>query len=42
MTTLPGGGTWASREMASDDVIVEIRFTLLPGGRVKGQGQLSG
>jgi hypothetical protein len=27
-------GTWGSREMAPDDVIVETQFTLLPGGRV--------
>ena len=33
-------GTWGSREVASDDVIVETRFTLLPGGRVNWQGEL--
>jgi len=33
-------GTWGSREVAPDDVIVENRFTLLPGGRVNWQGEL--
>ena len=33
-------GTWSSREVAPDDVIVETRFTLLPGGRVNWQGEL--
>lgn len=33
-------GTWGSREVAPDDVIVETQFTLLPGGRVNWQGQL--
>ena len=33
-------GTWGSREVAPDDVIVESRFTLLPGGRVNWQGEL--
>jgi hypothetical protein len=33
-------GTWGSREVAPDDVIVETRFTLLPGGRVNWQGEL--
>ncbi|HEX7812214.1 MAG TPA: hypothetical protein VF460_09930 [Burkholderiales bacterium] len=33
-------GTWGSREVAPDDVIVETEFTLLPGGRVNWQGQL--
>ena len=33
-------GTWGSREVASDDVIVETQFTLLPGGRVNWQGEL--
>ena len=33
-------GTWGSREVAPDDVIVETRFTLLPGGRINWQGEL--
>ncbi|HVY06695.1 MAG TPA: hypothetical protein VHB46_12030 [Burkholderiales bacterium] len=33
-------GTWGSREVAPDDVIVETHFTLLPGGRVNWQGEL--
>jgi len=33
-------GTWGSREVAPDDVIVETRFMLLPGGRVNWQGEL--
>jgi len=33
-------GTWSSREVAPDDVIVETRFTLLPGGRVNWQGEV--
>jgi hypothetical protein len=33
-------GTWGSRQVAPDDVIVETEFTLLPGGRVNWQGQL--
>jgi hypothetical protein len=33
-------GTWTSRDVAPDDVIVETRMTLLPGGRVNWQGQL--
>jgi hypothetical protein len=33
-------GTWGSREVAPDDVIVETRFTLLPAGRVNWQGEL--
>jgi hypothetical protein len=33
-------GSWGSREVAPDDVIVETRFTLLPGGRVNWQGEL--
>jgi hypothetical protein len=33
-------GTWGSREVAPDDVIVESQFTLLPGGRVNWQGQV--
>ncbi len=33
-------GTWGSREVAPDDVIVETQFTLLPGGRVNWQGQV--
>ena len=33
-------GTWGSREVAPDDVIVETEFTLLPGGRVNWVGQL--
>ena len=33
-------GTWGSREVAPDDIIVETEFTLLPAGRVNWQGQL--
>ncbi|MEQ1881307.1 MAG: hypothetical protein ABL878_10100 [Burkholderiales bacterium] len=33
-------GTWGSREVAPDDVIVENRFTLLPAGRVNWQGEV--
>ncbi len=33
-------GTWGSRDVASDDVIVDAQFTLLPGGRVNWQGEL--
>ncbi|MEO8165878.1 MAG: hypothetical protein ABI619_10825 [Betaproteobacteria bacterium] len=33
-------GTWGSREVAPDDVIVETQFTLLPGGRVNWRGEL--
>ena len=33
-------GTWASREVAQDDVIVETLTTLLPGGRVNWSGEL--
>lgn len=33
-------GTWASREVAQDDVIVETQTTLLPGGRVNWNGEL--
>jgi hypothetical protein len=33
-------GTWGSREVAPDDVIVETQFTLLPGGRINWQGEL--
>jgi len=33
-------GTWGSREVAPDDVIVETEFTLLPGGRINWQGQV--
>jgi len=33
-------GTWVSREVAQDDVIVETRTTLLPGGRVNWGGEL--
>ena len=33
-------GTWGSREVAPDDVIVESQFMLLPGGRVNWQGEL--
>ena len=33
-------GTWGSREVAPDDVIVETQFTLLPGGRVNWEGQV--
>ena len=33
-------GTWGSREVAPDDVIVETELTLLPGGRVNWIGQV--
>lgn len=33
-------GTWGSRDVAPDDVIVENRFTLLPAGRVNWQGEV--
>ena len=33
-------GTWGSRDVAPDDVIVETQFTLLPGGRVNWQGEV--
>lgn len=33
-------GTWGSREVAPDDVIVETELTLLPGGRVNWRGQV--
>ena len=33
-------GTWVSREVAQDDVIVETQTTLLPGGRVNWTGEL--
>ncbi len=33
-------GTWASRDVAQDDVIVETQTTLLPGGRVNWNGEL--
>ncbi len=33
-------GTWASREVGQDDVIVETQTTLLPGGRVNWNGEL--
>jgi len=33
-------GTWVSREVAQDDVIVETQTTLLPGGRVNWSGEL--
>jgi len=33
-------GTWGSRDVASDDVIVETEFTLLPAGRMNWRGQL--
>lgn len=33
-------GTWASREVGQDDVIVETHTTLLPGGRVNWDGEL--
>lgn len=33
-------GTWASKDVAQDDVIVETQTTLLPGGRVNWQGEL--
>lgn len=33
-------GTWGSKEVAQDDVVVETETTLLPGGRVNWQGEL--
>ena len=33
-------GTWGSRDVAQDDVIVETQTTLLPGGRVNWNGEL--
>ncbi|MGD2139159.1 MAG: hypothetical protein PVH25_02085 [Burkholderiales bacterium] len=33
-------GTWGSREVGQDDVIVETQTTLLPGGRVNWSGEL--
>lgn len=33
-------GTWGSRAVAPDDVIVENHFTILPGGRINWQGEL--
>jgi hypothetical protein len=33
-------GTWGSRDVAQDDVIVDTETTLLPGGRVNWQGEL--
>lgn len=33
-------GTWGSRDVAQDDVIVETQTTLLPGGRVNWRGEL--
>ncbi len=33
-------GTWGSREVAPDDVIVETQFTLLPGGRERHLSQI--
>ncbi len=33
-------GTWTSREVAQDDVIVETQTTLLPGGRANWKGEL--
>lgn len=33
-------GTWASREVGQDDVIVETETTLLPGGRANWKGEL--
>lgn len=33
-------GTWGSKDVAKDDVIVETQTTLLPGGRVNWQGEL--
>jgi hypothetical protein len=33
-------GTWGSRDVAQDDVIVETETTLLPGGRVNWRGEL--
>jgi hypothetical protein len=33
-------GTWGSKEVAQDDVVVETETTLLPGGRVNWRGEL--
>ena len=33
-------GTWGSREVGQDDVIIETHTTLLPGGRVNWTGEL--
>ncbi len=33
-------GTWGSREVGQDDVIVETQMTFLPGGRVNWNGEL--
>ena len=33
-------GTWASREVGQDDVIVETQTTFLPGGRANWKGEL--
>jgi hypothetical protein len=33
-------GTWGSKEVAQDDVVVETETSLLPGGRVNWQGEL--
>ena len=33
-------GTWFSRDVAQDDVIVETQTSLLPGGRVNWSGEL--
>ncbi len=33
-------GTWGSKEVAQDDVIVETETELLPGGRVNWRGEL--
>lgn len=33
-------GTWGSREVAQDDVVVETETELLPGGRVNWRGEL--
>jgi hypothetical protein len=33
-------GTWGSKDVAQDDVIVETETTLLPGGRVNWRGEL--
>lgn len=33
-------GTWGSREVGKDDVIIETETTLLPGGRVNWHGEL--
>jgi hypothetical protein len=33
-------GTWGSRDVAQDDVVVETETELLPGGRVNWRGEL--